>query len=268
MNVSRQNDSGIWIKSVQPGLGLVWVTKPGGGIPFTSERTFPQLASQRSEVLAQGANWHESMIPPQFREVTLMDGWRLDPEMLLVCLQRLYEGRPELLIRLAWPVGLEAPTGLPQDNPLVLHWHWYFGQNSKAEMDDFAGQAGHLAKAGIAMAGEVLLPEVLPDGEELAELLRGMMRNGVRPYYLVLVNWKTEGNQERMSAALELAKGLRGWISGSAVPQLVWENADGQRTLFMPEFVETIDLTQTQGKTFRGDQFTYPHPEKPDESKP
>lgn len=87
-----------------------------------------------------------------------------------------------------------------------------------------------LRKAGVMLGNQaVLLRGVNDSVEVLRNLCMGMVAAGVRPYYIYSCD-PTEGNPQftvPLDEMLELSRGLRGWISGPAVPTFIVDGVGG-----------------------------------------
>jgi lysine 2,3-aminomutase len=86
----------------------------------------------------------------------------------------------------------------------------------------------------------VLLRGVNDDVDTLRKLCMGLIEMGVRPYYVYSCD-PAEGNDQfivSIEKAKELYEGLRGWISGPAIPTFVVDGVGGLGKLpIMPEYV-------------------------------
>lgn len=98
-----------------------------------------------------------------------------------------------------------------------------------------------LRKTGVMLGNQtVLLKGVNDDVQTLRDLLMGLIEMGVRPYYVYSCD-PAEGNDQfvvKLKKALELYEGLRGWISGPAIPTFVVDGVGGLGKLpILPEYV-------------------------------
>jgi lysine 2,3-aminomutase len=98
-----------------------------------------------------------------------------------------------------------------------------------------------LRKTGVMLGNQtVLLRGVNDDVDTLRKLCMGLIEMGVRPYYVYSCD-PAEGNDQfivSIEKAKELYEGLRGWISGPAIPTFVVDGVGGLGKLpIMPEYV-------------------------------
>lgn len=106
---------------------------------------------------------------------------------------------------------------------------------------------GMLRRAGVMLGNQtVLLRGVNDNVATLRELCMRLVEIGVRPYY-VYSNDNAEGNWQ-FSVPLEemtqIAHGLRGWISGPAVPTFVVDGTGGLGKMpVLPTYVKRDDTT-------------------------
>jgi L-lysine 2,3-aminomutase len=121
-----------------------------------------------------------------------------------------------------------------------------------------------LLDGGVPMAAEILLRRGGADSvEALRSLCRKLLEWRVRPYLLIDGAWLPEAERVRESEAMELLRGLRGWISGLAVPQLAQESTGGVRSIRIPAYVVRLDEAGAELVSYRGQRHRYPRP--PDE---
>jgi L-lysine 2,3-aminomutase len=122
---------------------------------------------------------------------------------------------------------------------------------------------GRLVDSGIPIAGELLLRRGrVPGIDALRELCLTMVELRVRPYGLVDPAWLPA--EERLTPLeLEaLIRGLRGWISGLAVPQWVEEGSNGARTPRIPAYLLNLDDTGADAVSYSGTRHRYQNPPK------
>jgi lysine 2,3-aminomutase len=93
----------------------------------------------------------------------------------------------------------------------------------------------------------------------LRHLCLTLLELRVRPYFLVDPGWLPE--RERLSPAETeaLVRGLRGWISGLAVPQLVEEGPTGVRVPRIPAYVVALDDAGAELVSYSGSRHRYPN---------
>jgi len=94
----------------------------------------------------------------------------------------------------------------------------------------------------------------------LSRLCLALLESRVRPYVLVDPAWLPEGERLPPAEAETLVRGLRGWISGLAVPQLVEESRAGARSPRIPAYVLTLDDAGAEVVSYSGSRHRYPNP--------
>jgi lysine 2,3-aminomutase len=174
-------------------------------------------------------------------------------------------------------IGTRAPVTLPQRvtpalvrtlrryHPLWMNTHF----NHPKELTPEARQAcAMIADAGIPLGNQsVLLRGVNSSPRVMLELVRGLVRERVRPYYIYQCDLEKglEHFRTTIGTALEIAESLRGWTSGLAVPTVVVDAPGGGGKIpVAPSYV----LSQGEGKVmlrnFEGQIVPYPQPEQRD----
>ncbi len=211
-----------------------------------------------------------SLLPPGTNELTLCPQGLLSVPSVLPAIAAARAAWPHALLRLeAWlalgPLpGLDAPaiaalTGAHEAaQPLFLHAILTHADELTAAV---RGQLARLADAGVPLAAEVPLLRGRNDSPDaLRQLLRLLEEQRVRPYYLIDAEWLPAPQRVPEPGALELARSLRGWISGLAVPQLVREAPGGARTPWIPAYLTRLDGTGADLTDYRGQSRRYPNP--------
>ena len=153
-------------------------------------------------------------------------------------------------------IGTRVPVTLPQriteslcgvlrrHQPLFVNTHF----NHPREITAEAAQAcARLAEAGIVLGNQtVLLRGVNDDPAVMAELLRGLLRLRVRPYYLHHMDVVRGGGhfRTRIETGLEIMRSLRGTVSGLAIPHYVVDLPGGKgKVPLLPEYLESLGET-------------------------
>ena len=132
-------------------------------------------------------------------------------------------------------------TLLGSHHPLYLNTHF----NHPRELTPAAAEAcGRLAAAGIPLGNQsVLLRGVNDDVETLRNLLRGLLRLRVRPYYLHhgdLVAG-TAHLRTTIETGLTLVAALRNTLPGMAIPQYVIDLPGGRgKVPLLPKAIEQL----------------------------
>lgn len=168
-------------------------------------------------------------------------------------------------------IGSRVPAVLPQRitpklcgilkkyHPLYINVHFNHPREITPES---ALACGMLADAGIPLGNQsVLLKGVNDDPQVMKELVQGLLRIRVRPYYLYQADLTNGTGYFRTSIqkGLEIIHALRGHTSGLAVPHYVIDAPGGGGKI--PIFHETI-VSMDEGKlilrNYEGKLFEYP----------
>ena len=119
-----------------------------------------------------------------------------------------------------------------------------------------------LADAGCPIGNQsVLLKGVNDNPEVMKELMTGLLKMRVKPYYIYQADITKGATHFRTSIekGLEIIKALRGWTSGLAVPQYVIDAPGGGGKIpISPDYVKEINETEIVLTNFRGDTYRYP----------
>ncbi len=176
---------------------------------------------------------------------------------------------PEGVLRLELWYGDGIPVHPPRQilerlrslRPLFVH-AWV---QREAELTPAVRSAwALLLDGGVPIAAEILLRRGGADSvEALRSLCRKLLEWRVRPYLLIDGTWLPEAERVGESEAIERVRGLRGWISGLAVPQLAQESTGGVRSIRIPAYVVRLDEAGAELVSYRGQRHRYPRP--PDE---
>jgi lysine 2,3-aminomutase len=204
---------------------------------------------------------------PAIRDVILSGGdpLMLDDDSLHHILGRLRDISHVSVIR----IGTRIPVTLPeritpelcamlkQFHPLYINTHF----NHPAEITIESARACNLlADAGIPLGNQtVLLRGVNDDVTIMRELMSGLLSIRVRPYYLHQMDLVrgTAHFRTPIATGLEIVKGLRGHISGLAIPHFVIDLPGGKgKVPILP------DVPEQEGdmvflKTYQGERVAY-----------
>ena len=217
------------------------------------------------ETREEGIRYIESH--PEVRDVLLSGG---DPLLLpdgslQLLLQRLRKIKHVKIIR----IGSKAPVVLPQritkslvdtlkaHHPLWLSIHFTHPDELTQEVRQACNT---LADAGIPLGSQtVLLSGINDEVNILRRMFQELLTIRVRPYYLYQcdpiigsAHFRTPVNK-----GIEIIKGLRGFISGYAIPQLVIDAPGGGGKIpLSPDYIvgyedDTIILRNFRGKEYR-----------------
>jgi lysine 2,3-aminomutase len=204
---------------------------------------------------------------PAIRDVILSGGdpLMLDDQSLSHVLSRLRDIPHVSIIRIGTRVPVTLPERVTSDlckmlkrfHPLYINTHF----NHPAEITPASAKAcGQLADAGIALGNQtVLLAGVNNSVAIMAELMTGLLSLRVRPYYIHQMDLVRGTGHFRTSVAegLDIIRGLRGHISGLAVPQYVIDLPEGKgKVPLLPDAVEREgDLLIL--RAYRGERVVY-----------
>jgi lysine 2,3-aminomutase len=161
----------------------------------------------------------------------------------------------------AWPARVTADLvqRLSAFHPLYINIHFNHPDEITPQA---AGACARLADAGMALGSQTVLLQGVNDRlEVLRELFESLLGIRVRPYYLHQID-RVRGTahfQVPLARSLELVAGLRGWISGMAMPHFMIDlpGGGGKIELLADTIVEkTTDYWLM--RNFQGRIFKYP----------
>lgn len=170
-------------------------------------------------------------------------------------------------------IGTKVPVVLPQRitpaltrllrryHPLWMSIHFMH----PAEITPEVGRAcGRLADAGIPLGSQTVLLRGINDNvQTMRQLVHGLLRIRVRPYYLYQCDPILGSSHFRTSVekGLELVCGLRGHTTGYAVPNFVIDAPGGGGKIpLIPEPVVGRDGDFVLLRNYEGKVFRYPDP--------
>jgi lysine 2,3-aminomutase len=174
-------------------------------------------------------------------------------------------------------VGTRVPVTLPQrlfDQQLIdllsgaekiwIQTHF----NHSREITSEATQACRaLVNAGMPVSNHsVLLKGVNDSLETMRDLVRGLLRIKVRPYYLFHCDPVTGAGHFRTSVwkGVEIMEGLRGHVSGLAVPTYVVDGLHGTGKIpLMPNYLISASENAVVLRNYEGAIFRYQPEGKP-----
>ena len=166
-------------------------------------------------------------------------------------------------------IGTRTPVTLPERitaklcrllkryHPVFVNTHF----NHPREITAASARAcARLADAGIPLGNQtVLLKGVNDSVETMRSLMTGLLALRVRPYYLHQMDLVrgTAHFRTPVRTGLEIVRGLRGHISGLAVPHYVIDLPGGKgKVAVLPDDVE-IRGTTLHLRTYTGERVTY-----------
>ena len=100
--------------------------------------------------------------------------------------------------------------------------------------------------------------------ETVRELNRKLLQMRVRPYYIYQCDLAEGVSHFRTSVktGIEIVRGLRGYMSGMAVPQFVVDApGGGGKVPVNPNYVVDLDGDSIVLRNFRGEVYRYPETE-------
>jgi lysine 2,3-aminomutase len=155
----------------------------------------------------------------------------------------------------------ELVTMLRKYHTLWINTHF----NHPNELTSEAAEAcAKLVDAGIPVGNQsVLLKGVNDDPQTMEELLRGLVRMRVRPYYLFQCDL-VEGIEHfrtPLARGIEIMERLRGRLSGIAIPNFVVDLPHGGgKVPILPNYVVSMSPTHTVLRNAHGMLVSYPEP--------
>jgi lysine 2,3-aminomutase len=179
-------------------------------------------------------------------------------------------------------IGTRVPVTLPQrlyDNELIdtlaaaekVYIQTHF--NHPREITPEAARVCKaLLKAGMPINNHaVLLKGVNDNLETIRELLRGLLRIKVRPYYLFHCDPVTGAGHFRTSVwkGMEIMEGLRGHMSGIGIPTYVVDSPHGGGKIpLMPNYLVSMSDDAVILRNYEGMLVRYQAEDKPQTAQP
>ena len=193
------------------------------------------------------------------------DPLMLDDDSLKTILTGLRTIPHVTIIRIGTRVPVTLPSRITPElctllrtfHPLFINTHF----NHPAEITaDSALACSMLADAGIPLGNQTVLLKGVNDSVEIMRrLMAGLLALRVRPYYLHQMDLVQGTAHFRTSVrtGLEIIRGLRGHISGLAVPHYVIDLPGGKgKVALLPDDVE-INGSTLLLRTYSGEWVTY-----------
>ncbi len=154
---------------------------------------------------------------------------------------------------------------LRRHHPLFVNTHF----NHPRELTDEARTAcERLVDAGIPVGNQtVLLRGVNSSIRCMRALMRGLLRSRVKPYYLFQGDTVigTDHLRTPVDEAIRIYDGMRGWINGMAIPQLVIDAPGGGGKIPIgPQYLSAVGDEWVQLRNYRGVAVRYPQPRERD----
>ncbi len=204
---------------------------------------------------------------PTIHDVILSGGdpLMLDDESLSKVLTGLRAIPHVAVIRIGTRVPVTLPSRITTDlctllkkfHPLYINTHFNHPEEITA---DSAAACTLLADAGIPLGNQTVLLKGVNDSVEIMrDLMTGLLALRVKPYYLHQMDLVqgTAHFRTPVRTGLEIIRGLRGHISGLAVPHYVIDLPGGKgKVAILPDDVE-IRGTTLLLRTYTGERVTY-----------
>jgi lysine 2,3-aminomutase len=226
------------------------------------------------EYIEQGIEYIKNT--PAVRDVLLSGGDALlmADHKLEEIIKRLREIPHVDVIRLGTRTPVVMPQRITDDlvnmlkkyHPIWLNTHF----NHPREITPEAAEACmKLVDGGIPVGNQtVLLRGVNDNPQIMKELMLGLVRIRVRPYYIYQcdLSMGIEHFRTKVSKGLEIMEALRGHISGYAVPTYVVDvPGGGGKTPVMPQYLISMSPTKVVLRNYEGVIATYAEPQYIDE---
>jgi lysine 2,3-aminomutase len=217
--------------------------------------------------------WEESFeyirSHPEVRDVLISGGdpLLLSDELLHELLEGLHSIPTVEIIR----IGTKVPVVLPQRitaklcgvlsmyEPLYVNIHF----THPDEITEETKQACRMLRNAGAVLGSqtVCLSGINDSVEVLGELFKKLLKIGVRPYYAYACDLVPGSSHFRvpLEKLLDIIEGLRGFISGLAIPHVVIDGPGGKgKTPVLPDYFIGKNKKEYLFKNYCGEKFTYP----------
>lgn len=210
---------------------------------------------------------HYIAMHPEIRDVLLSGGdpLMLDDSSLSSILTALRSIPHVAIIRIGTRIPVTLPGRITPDlcrilsrfHPIYINTHF----NHPDEITDESSAAcALLADAGLPIGNQtVLLKGVNDSVETMRNLMTGLLKIRVKPYYLHQMDLVQGTAHFRTSVrtGIEIMRGLRGHISGMAVPHYVIDLPGGKgKVAILPDDVEILGNT-LRLRTYTGEVVTY-----------
>jgi lysine 2,3-aminomutase len=177
------------------------------------------------------------------------------------------------IIRIGTRVPVVLPMRIDDELCAMLRKHHPFFVNTHfnhaKEITPEARRAcERLVDAGIPVGNQaVLLRGVNSSVRSMRRLMRDLLKMRVRPYYLFQGDTVvgTDHLRTPVEAAIQIMDGLRGWMSGMAVPHLVLDApGGGGKVPIGPSYILETRPDAVVVRNYRGARIEYPQPRQRD----
>jgi lysine 2,3-aminomutase len=207
---------------------------------------------------------------PEIRDVLISGGdpLLLSDEKITELLENLYAIPHVEIVRIGTKVPVVLPMRITQRllgilsrfSPLYISIHF----THPAELTpETSNSCVELRTRGFCVLGSqtVCLSGVNDSRAILGDLFKGLLKIGVKPYYCYACDLVPGSSHFRvpLPKLLEIIEGLRGWISGYAIPHFVIDGLGGKgKTPILPEYFVGSNDREYLYKNYKGEKFTYP----------
>lgn len=173
-------------------------------------------------------------------------------------------------------IGTKVPVVLPQRitngfvnmlkkyHPLFMSIHFMHPLELTPEVYEACAK---LANAGIPLGSQTVLLKGINDSVPvMTELMQGLLRNRVRPYYIYQCDPILGSGHFRtpIEKGLEIIRGMRGFTSGYAIPHFVIDAPGGGGKIpLLPEYYVGREGDNLVLQNYEGKRFYYPDVVKP-----
>jgi len=206
---------------------------------------------------------------PAIRDVLISGGdpLTLSNERLEWLLSRLRRIRHVEFLRIGTKVPVVLPQRITSDlirmlkrfHPLWISIHFTHPDELTPEV---AEACSRLVDAGIPLGSQtVLLAGINDTLETMKQLMHGLLKMRVRPYYLYQCDPILGSSHFRtpVSKGIEIVQGLRGYTTGYAVPTYVIDApGGGGKVPIFPECMVGRDGNDILLRNYQGDVYRYP----------
>jgi len=146
--------------------------------------------------------------------------------------------------------------------PLWLVTHF---NHPKELTPESAAACRKILKSGVPIANQtVLLKGINDDAETMMDLCRGLLRMGVKPYYLFQCDPVAGTSHFRTSPfrGVEIIAAMRGRVSGLAIPTFAVDTEGGGKVPMAPDGVVEVSPRELVLRNYEEKLFRYPMPGK------
>lgn len=212
---------------------------------------------------------------PRIRDVLISGG---DPFLLSTArldsiLTRLRAIEHVEIIRVGTRMPVVCPMRIDDELCAMLRTHHPFFVNTHfnhpKEITPEAREAcERLVDHGIPVGNQaVLLRGVNSSVRCMRALMRALLTMRVKPYYLFQGDTVigTDHLRTTVEAAIDIMDGMRGWMSGMAIPQLVLDAPGGGGKIPIgPAYLRDCGSEHVTLRNYRGETIVYPQPREAD----